>query len=68
MAGVTVMDDRTGGVTVSVAVPEIELEVAVIVVLPTMNPVASPAELIVATLVEEELHAAVVRFCVLLSV
>jgi hypothetical protein len=54
--------------TVRVAVPEIELEVAVIVVEPTDTPVARPPAAIVATEVLEEVQVAVdVRFCVLPS-
>jgi hypothetical protein len=58
-----------GWVTVSVAVPVIVPEAAVIVVLPWPLLVASPAELTVATEVSEELQVAeAVRFWVLLSV
>jgi hypothetical protein len=58
--------------TVRVAVPDINPEVAVIVTLPEVTPVASPEvgtlELIVATPVLEELHVTLdVMFCWLLS-
>ncbi len=54
--------------TVSVAMPLIEPEVAVIVDEPTPTPVASPPAAIVATEVIDELQLAVfVRFCVLPS-
>jgi len=68
-AGVTAIEDNTGDVTVSVVAPLIEFKLAVIVVLlPTNTPVANPTELMVATLVAEELHEAVlVRSCVLPS-
>ncbi len=63
LAGVTAMDSRVGAVTVSVVEPLIEPDVAVIVVLPCATLVARPAALMVATLVDEELHDTVsVRF------
>ena len=67
-AGVTAIEARTEEVTVSVAVPCTVPETAMIVVLPTIKPLARPAALIVATFGADELHAAVlVRFCVLPS-
>jgi hypothetical protein len=57
-AGVTAIEARTGEVTVSVVVPCTVPETAVIVVLPTIKPLASPAELIVATLGADEIHVA----------
>jgi len=53
--GVTEIEARTGEVTVIVAAPCTVPEVAVIVVIPTMTPVARPAELIIAT-GDPELH------------
>jgi hypothetical protein len=47
--GVTEIEARTGEVTVSVAAPWTDPEVAVIVVIPTTTPVARPLELIIAT-------------------
>jgi hypothetical protein len=68
-AGVTAIDCSVAAVTVSVA--ELLLtdpDVALIVVLPTPAPVAKPEALMVATVVADELHVAVlVRFCVLPS-
>ena len=55
-AGVTVIEARTGEVTVSVAIPCTVPDAAVIVVLPTTKPLASPAALIVATLGTDELQ------------
>ena len=58
MAGVTVMTSSTAGVMARVEVPETLPEVAVMVVLPTPVPVASPMvgaeSLMVATLSAEE--------------
>jgi hypothetical protein len=56
------MDWRIAGVTVSVAVPEMAPEVAVIDVDPTARLVATPAALIVATEVvfEAQVTAAVI--------
>jgi hypothetical protein len=45
--------------TANIVFPKIELEVAVIVVEPAATPVARPAALIVATVVLEEVQAAV---------
>ena len=47
---------RTGGVTCNVAVPEMEPDVALIVIEPTASPVARPALLILATDVFEDDH------------
>lgn len=72
LAGVTAMDTRVAGLTVKVVVPEtapaaVET-VAVIVVVPTAVPVASPLLLIVATAVfDERQEADRVRSCVELS-
>jgi ABC-type amino acid transport system permease subunit len=62
------MDTSVAAVTVNVVLPEISPNVAVIVVPPTLNEVASPlkptALLMVATPVFEEVHVTdVVRFC-----
>ncbi len=57
-AGVTAIEARTGEVTVSAVVPCTVPEAAVIVVLPTIKPLARPAALIVATFGADELHAA----------
>ena len=61
------MESKMAGVTFKVAVPEIEPEAAVIVALfPANRPVASPEELIVATVTDEELQETVlVMSCVL---
>jgi hypothetical protein len=57
-----------GALTISVVVPEIEPEAAVIVVEPAPTPVARPVALIVATVVLDEVQVAVdVMSCVLLS-
>jgi hypothetical protein len=61
VAGVTATDTRTAGVTWRVAVPVTPLSVALIVVLPTLLPVAVPVESIVATAVLEEAHVAVLE-------
>jgi hypothetical protein len=66
--GVTAMDASVAAVTVSVVLPEMEPEVARIVVEPAPTAVARPAVLIVATVPAEELHVAVlVRSCVVPS-
>lgn len=63
VVGVTAIDVRTGGVTVSVAEPVIFPEVAVIVAVPCATPVAKPVALFtVATDVAEEVQVAV-RVC-----
>ena len=67
--GVTVMELRVAVVTASDAVPLIVLDVAVMVTLPSVTPVATPVEAIVAMELLEEVQAAVlVRFCVVPSV
>jgi hypothetical protein len=72
VAGVTVIELSDAFVTVSEAVPDTLPELAVIVVIPPATPVASPfvppVLLMVATVVEEELHVTeLVRFWVLWS-
>ena len=63
LAGVTVIETNVTEVTVNVLEPEIEPEVALMVVEPALTVVASPAELIVATLVADDAQIAVlVRF------
>jgi hypothetical protein len=67
-AGLMLIDARTGEVTVKLAVPLIDPEVAVIVVLPTVKPLDNPTELIVATMGNDEIHVTdELRSCVLLS-
>ena len=67
-AGVTATDTSVAAFTVSVVLPEMEPEVARIVVEPAPTAVARPAVLIVATAPVEELHVAVlVRSCVVPS-
>ena len=67
VAGVTAIDTSAGGPTLSVAVPLIAPEVAAIVLLPCATDRASPALLMVATEVDDELQVAEeVRVCVLL--
>ncbi len=60
VAGVTAIDVSVALVTVSVAVPDMELEAAVIVVVPAAKPIAVPfvgtISLTVATLVEDEVQ------------
>lgn len=56
MAGVTAIETNVGAVTVRTVDPLTEPEVAVIVDVPTETAVAIPAELIVATLVAEEVQ------------
>ena len=70
--GVTAIDTRVAGVTVSVVEPETLPDAAVIVVEPAVTEVASPLEpaalLIVATPVDDVLHVTEVdRSCVVLS-
>ena len=71
--GLTLIDTSETGVTLSVVLPEIELDVAVIVVVPAATPVATPcvpvALLMVAIHGDEELQVTmVVRSCLLPSV
>ena len=54
VAGVTAMDTTVGAVTVNAVDPEIPPEVAVIVAVPAATAVASPAELMVTTVAEDE--------------
>jgi hypothetical protein len=56
VAGVTVIDLSTGAVTVSAAVPETPLKLAVMVEVPVATAVASPAELMVAVAVVPEVQ------------
>jgi len=68
-AGVTAIDTRVAAVTVRVVDPLTVPELAPIVVVPTVAPVARPPLEIVATAGDEELQVTVlVRFCVLPSV
>ena len=63
LAGVTAIDTNVGAVTVKPVEPLIGPEVAWIVVLPVVTPVARPPLVIVATAVFEELQVTVlVRF------
>ena len=73
LGGVTPIDTRVAGVTVSVVDPDTLPSVALIVVEPDESADPSPSKpevlLTVATLVLEELHrTCAVRFCVELSV
>ncbi len=56
LAGVTVMDVNSAGVTLIVVDPPMALRDAKIVVMPTETPVASPELLMVATRVLKEVH------------
>lgn len=60
LTGVTAMETRVAGVTVSVVEPETPATVAAIVVVPGARVVASPTLLIVAKLVADEFQVAVV--------
>ncbi len=66
-AGVTAIDDRAAGVTVSVVAPLTAPTVAVIVLPPTPVPVASPPPEMLATGVDELQPADAVRFWVVPS-
>lgn len=67
LAGLTETEVSTGAVTVSVADPLIEPEVAVIVAVPSATPMARPP-LTVATVPDDEVQVAVeVRFWVVPS-
>jgi hypothetical protein len=67
-AGVTAIERSAAWLTVSVAVPVIEPEVAVIEDVPAVNPVARPPTAMVATEDCDELQVTVlVRFWVLPS-
>lgn len=66
VAGVTAIDTSAGAPTVNTAVPLIVPDVAVIVVLPWARDEASPALLMLATAVEDELQVTdEVRVCLL---
>jgi hypothetical protein len=72
LVGVSVMETSVAGVTVSVEIPEILPDVAVIVVEPVATELANPLEpaalLMAATAAVEEFHiTVVVRSCVVLS-
>ena len=67
LAGVTVIENRVAPVTLRVAVPVTEPEVALMVAVPTPTPVDKPAELIVATVDGDDDHATEVSTCVLPS-
>jgi len=68
-AGVTAIETRVAAVTVSVVDPLTVPELAPIVVVPTLLPVARPPAEIVATAGDDELHVTVlVRFWLLPSV
>ena len=58
VAGVTAIETSAAGVTVSVAVPETDPEVAVIVEVPVATAVAWPPEAMVAFDVSEEVQVA----------
>ena len=69
LVGVTAMDTSVAGVTVSVVVPDILPDVAVIVVEPAATEVANPLDpaalLIAATAALDEFQVAtIVKFCV----
>jgi hypothetical protein len=67
-AGVTAIDCSVAAVTVSIAEPTTDPEVALIVLLPVPAPVAKPPAVIVATPGVADAHVTEdVRFCVLLS-
>lgn len=68
LAGVTARETRIGEATVKVTAPITGPAVAWIVVLPMLAPVASPAGVMLATMVLPELQETeFVRFCVLPS-
>jgi hypothetical protein len=67
-AGVTAIETNCADVTVSVVLPLIDPSVALILVLPTATPVASPPDEIVATPVMDDVQVTwLVRICVLPS-
>ena len=70
LVGATAMETRAAGLTVSTAVLLVMApEVAVMLEVPTLRPVATPLALIEATPPFVEFQVAeLVRFCVLLSV
>ncbi len=66
LGGVTESEVKTAAVTVKVAEPAIEPDLAVMVVVPGVTAVANPALLTVAIAVADEVHLTVlVRFWVL---
>jgi hypothetical protein len=66
LGGVTESEVKTAAVTVKVAEPAIEPDLAVMVVVPGVTAVANPALLTVAIAVADEVHLTVlVRFCAL---
>ena len=68
VAGLTVIDIRTGEVTVKVVEPEMDPEAAVIVVAPCLRLVANPPLLMVATVGTLDIHVTeLVKFCVVPS-
>ena len=68
LAGVTAMETSAGGVTVRTVLPLMLPTAALIVVEPVARVAAAPVALMVATLVADELHVAVVvMLAVLLS-
>lgn len=68
LAGVTAIESKMAGPTLSVAEAVMEPEVAVMVAVPTPVPVANPLLAMVATVAEDELQVTeLVRVCVLPS-
>ena len=68
LPGVTAIETKAGGETISVVEPTTEPNVALMLVLPCVNVVANPVLLIVATADCEEPHVTqVVKLRVLLS-
>src|SRR5437870_11805462 len=57
LAGVTAIETRVAPVTLRVAVPVTEPEVALMVAVPTPTPVAKPEEWMVATVDADDNHA-----------
>jgi hypothetical protein len=67
--GATAMETRTGAITDRLDEPVTVPEVALMLVVPSLFPVASPVALTDATAGDEDVHVAdAVRFCVLPSV
>ena len=65
LLGVTAIDCNTAAVTVNVVDPLIPPRAALMVEVPALTPVASPAVVIVATAVVPEVQVTwLVRFCV----
>ena len=69
LAGVTVIDCSFGAVTVNTSAGEVTpLRLAVMLLVPRAIPVASPPEVMVATVVVADVQVTeAVRFCMLLS-